>query len=238
MEFFRKHWKKIAGLIVVSLLVYVFIAFDLRNEFSQWFKNDVQTWLKANPVIAPFAYIGIYVTSVVAFMPGSVVTLAGGALFGPILGTIYASVASTIAAGIAFLVARYFAADWVEDKASGRLGTVKEGIEAEGWRFVAFTRLVPIFPYNLLNYMFGLTKISFWIYAGVSWLAMLPGTFAYVYTGFAAQKATAGGSGVRTTLIYISIALGLLVLVSMIPKLVKKMQDDDIEDIVEDEEEN
>jgi uncharacterized membrane protein YdjX (TVP38/TMEM64 family) len=222
MKLVRNHWKKVLGVLVLALVVYFFIEFDLRSRFSHWFKHDVQRWLANNPILAPFVYFLVYVVSVVGFMPGSVITLAGGAIFGPILGTIYVSLASTTAAGIAFLIARYFASDWVQRKASGKISKVKEGIENEGWRFVALTRLVPIFPYTLLNYMFGLTKINFWVYAGVSWVAMLPGTFAYVYAGYAAKQAAAGGTDIKRTIITISIALGLLVFVSMIPRWIKQ----------------
>lgn len=231
----REHWKWLGVAVVLAGVVYFFVAFDMRTEFSQWFREDVRVWLQNNPALAPFVYFLIYVVAVVFFMPGSVVTLVGGALFGPWLGLLYVSIASTTAAACAFLIARYFAADWVERKASGKIQTVKDGIETEGWRFVAFTRLVPIFPYNLLNYLFGLTKIDFWTYTGVTWLCMLPGTFAYVYTGYAAKVAAAGDTGVKQLLITLSIAAGLLVLASMIPRWVKQWTDEDLEDVVEDE---
>lgn len=228
--------KWIIGVAGLALVIYFFEAYELRSRFRHWFQNDVKIWLEANPVLAPFVYMGIYIVAVVAFMPGSVITLVGGGLFGYVLGTIYVSIASTIAAGIAFLIARYVAADWVEKKASGKLDTIKSGIEEEGARFVAFTRLVPIFPYTLLNYMFGLTKINFWTYFFVTWLCMLPGTFAYVYAGYATKVAAAGSAGVKQTMIVISIAVGLLIFASMIPKFVRMFSDDDVEEIVDDEE--
>lgn len=224
-----------AILLFVGLGVYLFWAFDLRSQFSQWFREDMRIWLENHPLLAPFAYFIVYVVAVVGFMPGSVVTLVGGALFGPILGTIYVSLASTTAAAIAFLISRYVAADWVEQKASGRLDTVKKGIEQQGWKFVAFTRLVPIFPYSLLNYMFGLTRIKFWTYVWVSWVAMLPGTFAFVYLGFAGQKVVVGGVGLKKLMLIVGTAVALIILVSMIPKWVKQWQAEEIEEIVEDE---
>jgi len=222
-------------LLVVGVGVYLFWAFDLRSQFSQWFQEDMKIWLENNPVLAPFAYFSVYAVAVVGFMPGSVITLVGGALFGPILGLVYVSLASTTAAAIAFLIARYLAADWVERKASGRLETVKDGIDQQGWKFVAFTRLVPIFPYNLLNYMFGLTGIKFWTYVWVSWVAMLPGTFAYVYLGYAGQKVAVGGVELKKLIAIVGTAVGLIILVSMIPKWVKQWQEDEIEEIVEDD---
>lgn len=230
--------KWILGAVALGLAIYFFEAYELRSRFSTWFRNDVQAWLRAHPILAPFAYMGIYIVAVVAFMPGSVITLVGGGLFGYVLGTIYVSIASTLAAGIAFLIARYVAVDWVESRATGKLDTIKKGIEEDGARFVAFTRLVPIFPYSLLNYMFGLTKINFWTYFFVTWLCMLPGTFAYVYAGYAAKVAAAGSTGVKNTIIVITIAVGLLVLASMIPKFVRMVTDDEVEEIVDDETDN
>lgn len=235
MRLIRDRWKTIFGLVVLGVFVWLFVAFDLRTAFAEWFRNDLKVWLANHPIIAPFVYFLVYVASVVAFMPGSVITLVGGALFGPLMGTIYVSLASTTAAGIAFLIARYLAADWVEEKASGKLDKVKTGIEEQGWKFVAFTRLVPIFPYNLLNYMFGLTKIRFWTYVWVSWVCMLPGTFAYVYLGFAGQKVAVGGVGLKKLVAIVGTAIGLIVLVSMIPKWVRQYQDETVEEIIEEE---
>lgn len=217
----RRWGKWLGGALLVMVVVYLFEAYELRVQFSRWFRQDVQVWLRAHPVAAPFVYILLYVGAVVALMPGSVITLVGGALFGPLLGTVYVSIASTAAAAVSFLIARHLAADWVERKASGQLARIKGGIEAEGWRFVAFTRLVPLFPYTLLNYMFGLTRIRLWTYVWVSWVCMLPGTFAYVYSGYAAKQAAAGTTDLRRTLVTVSIALGLLVLVSMLPRWIK-----------------
>jgi len=231
-----KYAKWLLGVVVLGIVIYFFEAYELRAQFRQWFQNDVRTWLEANPVLAPFAYIGIYIVAVVAFMPGSVITIAGGALFGWLLGTIFVSIASTVGAGVAFLIARYIAADWVERKASGKVDKIKKGIEEEGARFVAFTRLVPIFPYTLLNYVFGLTRINFWTYLGVTWISMIPGTFAYVYAGYAGRQLFAGGMGMLETIIVVAIAIGLLVFASMIPKFVKKFTDEDVEEIVEDAE--
>lgn len=232
---YRKWIKWTLMLFVLGVGAYLFVVFDLRSQFSEWFREDVRAWLANHPVLAPFVYFLIYVVAVVGFMPGSVVTLVGGALFGPILGTVYVSLASTTAAAVAFLIARYLAADWVERRASGKLEKVKKGIDEQGWKFVAFTRLVPIFPYTLLNYMFGLTGVRFWTYVWVSWICMLPATFAYVYLGFAGQQAVVGGIGLRKLVLVVGSAIALIILVSMLPKWIRKWQDEEIEEIVEEE---
>lgn len=218
----KKYRKPCLFFLLFLALVVLFVSRDLRQQFTLWFKSTASPWLRSHPFLAPGVYILLYFVAVVAFMPGSVITLAGGAIFGPLAGTIYVSVASTLAAGAAFLIARYFAAGWVEARASGRLGKLKSGIEAEGWRFVAFTRLVPIFPYNLLNYMFGLTRINFWVYLFVSWLCMLPGTFAYVYAGYVGRQVALGQGGTIGLLLKISLAAGLIILATMVPRWLRR----------------
>ncbi len=216
------NWMKLTlFLLIAGLGAYLFIEYDLRSTFKDYFDNVIEPWIKAHPVTGPLAYIGIYIGAVVAFLPGSVITLAGGALFGPIWGTIIVSISSTIGAGIACLAGRFFVRGWVERRAGTHLDTIQEGIKEDGWRYVAFTRLVPIFPFNLQNYVYGVTRINFWTYLFVSWVAMLPGTFAYVYAGYATRVAAAGGTGVKKTFIIISVAAGVLILVSLIPKWLK-----------------
>jgi uncharacterized membrane protein YdjX (TVP38/TMEM64 family) len=102
----------------------------------------------------------------VAFLPGAVFGLAGGALFGPVWGSLWNLIGATLGATLAFLAARYTAGDWVARRTGARLKALVEGVEAEGWRFVAFVRLVPLFPFNLLNYALGLTRIRLDHYPG------------------------------------------------------------------------
>ena len=96
---------------------------------------------------------------------------------------------------LAFLVARYLASDWVAARSGGRLRQLIHGVETEGWRFVAFVRLVPLFPFNLLNYALGLTRIRFSHYLIATYVCMLPGAFAYTYLGYAGREAVGGGEG-------------------------------------------
>ncbi len=138
-------------------------------------------------VWAPVAYIGLYVIATVLFLPGSVLGLAGVAVFGPVWGTVYTLLGATIGATLAFLAARYLAADWVAARAGGRLKQLADGVEAEGWRFVAFVRLVPLFPFNLLNYALGLTRIGLRDYVLASLVCMAPGTVAYTYLVYAGR---------------------------------------------------
>ncbi|MDZ7750915.1 MAG: VTT domain-containing protein [Gammaproteobacteria bacterium] len=167
--------------------------------------------------LAPVVFILVYVLATVFFAPGSVLTLAGGALFGPVLGTVYNITGATLGAAVAFYVARYLASDWVEQKTGGRLKQLKDGVEQEGWRFVAFVRLVPLFPFNLLNYALGLTRIDFIAFLWATYVFMLPGAIAYTYLGYAGKEAIAGGEGLIQKGL---LALALLALVAFIPRIV------------------
>ena len=170
---------------------------------------------------APLAYMALYVAATVLFLPGSIFGLAGGVLFGPIWGAVYTLIAATIGATLAFLAARYLAADWVAARTGGRLRQLVEGVEAEGWRFVAFVRLVPLFPFNLLNYALGLTRIGLTDYVLASFVCMAPGTIAYTYLGYAGREAFAGGEAlVQKGLL----ALGLLALAAFLPRLVRRLR--------------
>ena len=135
----------------------------------------LQSWVEGSGAAAPLLFMLAYAVATVLFLPGSLLTLAGGALFGPLWGTLYSLTGATLGATLAFLVARYLAADWVTRKASGKLQQMIEGVENEGWRFVAFVRLVPVFPFNFLNYALGLTRIRLWHYVLASYVCMLPG---------------------------------------------------------------
>ncbi len=180
-------------------------------------------WVEQAGSAGPLLFIAIYALATVLFLPGSVLTLAGGALFGPVMGTFYNLTGATIGAALAFLIARYIASDWVADKAGGRLAQLKEGVEKEGWRFVAFVRLVPLFPFNLLNYALGLTRLHFSHYVIASYIFMLPGAFAYTYLGYAGREAIAGGEAVIQKGL---LALGLLAMVAFLPRLVSHFRQD------------
>jgi uncharacterized membrane protein YdjX (TVP38/TMEM64 family) len=167
----------------------------------------------------------IYAAATVLFLPGSVLTLAGGVLFGPLWGTFYNLTGATLGAALAFLIARYLASEpvarWIEDKAGSRLKRLIEGVEAEGWRFVAFVRLVPLFPFNLLNYALGLTRIRVAHYVMATYLFMLPGAVAYTYLGYAGREAVAGSEGaIRAGLL----VLALLALVALLPRLASRLR--------------
>ncbi|MFY9976014.1 MAG: rhodanese-like domain-containing protein, partial [Chromatiaceae bacterium] len=134
---------------------------------------------------------------------------------------LYNLLGATLGAGLAFLVARYLAGGWVQARAKGLLAHLVRGVEAEGWRFVAFTRLVPLFPFNLLNYALGLTRTPFLPYLLATLVFMLPGAIAYTYLGFAGREAVAGGEDLIQKGL---IALALLAAVAFLPRLVARLR--------------
>lgn len=205
-------------LLLFALAVGIGFAIVYRDHFDI---AALETWVKDAGVLAPIVFMLIYAVATVLFLPGSVMTLAGGALFGPVLGTFYNLTGATIGATVAFVIARYLASDWVAEKTGGRLKQLINGVESEGWRFVAFVRLVPLFPFNLLNYALGLTRIKLSHYIIASYICMLPGAFAYTYLGYAGREAVAGSEGLIQKGL---LALGLLALVAFLPRLVKRIR--------------
>jgi uncharacterized membrane protein YdjX (TVP38/TMEM64 family) len=165
--------------IFIAILASVVIAVKAFGLNQYLEKDRLQSWINGFGSAGPIAYVILFSITPSLFLPGLPVTVAGGIAFGPLWGTIYASIGSTIGACLAFLIARYFARSQIENLLTGRLQAIDEGVKKNGWIFVATTRLIPLFPFNLLNYAFGLTKIRFKTYAITSWLCMLPATIAY-----------------------------------------------------------
>lgn len=206
---------KLTKLLIFTLLLgAISAALYFRDHLNA---DNLELLLNDAGIIAPILFMGLYAIGTVLFLPGSVLTLLGGALFGPIFGTFLNLTGATLGALFAFWIARYLAADWVEAKTGGRIKQLKEGVENEGWRFVAFTRLVPLFPFNLLNYALGLTRIKVWHYLIATYLFMLPGAIAYTYLGYVGREALAGDADIIQKGL---IALALLAVVAFIPRLI------------------
>jgi uncharacterized membrane protein YdjX (TVP38/TMEM64 family)/rhodanese-related sulfurtransferase len=170
------------------------------------------------------AHVALFALGTVLFVPGSLFALAGGVLFGPVLGTLLNLVGAMLGATAAFLVARYVAADWVRRKAGAKLDRVIKGVEAEGWRFVALTRLVPLIPFNLLNYALGLTRIPVVSYMLASLICMAPGALAYAWLGHAGRAAIAGSD---TAIRYALMGLALLAAAAFVPRLLRRLKSEE-----------
>lgn len=159
-----------------------------------------RAWVEGLGPLAPAAFILGYAVATVAFIPGSALTLAAGAIFGVVAGTIYTLVGATLGASAAFLIARYVARGAIERRVAGnpRFAAIDRAVGREGFKIVALLRLSPVLPFNLLNYALGLTRVRFLHYLAAS-AAMLPGTLLYVYSG-AAVGELAQGAGNRIVL--------------------------------------
>lgn len=177
-------------------------------------------WVEDQGPLGPVFFVLAYAVAAVAMVPGSALTLLGGAIFGLAGGTVYVLVGATLGASLAFLIGRHLARGWVESKIAGspKFAAVDRAVAREGLKIVSLLRLTPIFPFSLGNYMLGLTKVRFLHYVVAS-LAMLPGTFLYVYygkiAGSLAEAAAGGGSSERTTGDWVLMGVGLLATIAV-----------------------
>lgn len=158
--------------------------FNLQALFK-----DTLMWIESLGSIGAIAFIGIYVTATVAFLPAFILTLGAGVLFGVWLGSIYVFIGATIGSIVAFLVGRYLARDWVANRIAGndKFKAIDRAVGKEGLKIVLLTRLSPAFPFNLLNYAFGVTGVSARDYI-VGSIGMIPGTIMFVYVGSLASN--------------------------------------------------
>ena len=220
----KKSIIKIAIAVGIVAIVYFVLKFyGVTDNIRLENVPKIKTWVASFGAIAPLVYIGLYLVSTVFFLPGTPVTVLSGFVFGPLWGVLYASIASIISVSAAFLIARYVARDLVENwvKGNAQFQRIDKQVEEQGWRIVMLTRLVPIFPFNLQNYAYGLTSIRFTTYVLVSAIFMLPGTAVFVQLGGAFVS---GEGNIWKTLLYLGAAGVLLLLLSLLPKLLRKYQ--------------
>jgi len=180
--------KKLTLLVLIAALVAAFFALDLGRFLTlDALKAGQATfagWYDASPWLVAGGYFLIYVAVTALSLPGAaVMTLAGGALFGPGIGTLLVSFASSIGATLAFLVSRFLLRDWVQQRYGERLGAINQGMEKDGAFYLFTLRLVPVFPFFLINLLMGLTPIKTRTFYWVSQVGMLAGTLVYVNAG-------------------------------------------------------
>jgi uncharacterized membrane protein YdjX (TVP38/TMEM64 family) len=200
-------------LLLIILVVFLVLA-GVKYFHVQELLKRVLGWVGDLGPWGPFFYTIIYILACVFFIPGSILTLGAGVLFGVLKGSIIVSIAATLGATCAFLVGKYLARDWVAKKiqANPRFQAIDEAVAREGWKIVGLTRLSPVFPFNLLNYAYGLTRVSLRDYFFASWIGMMPGTVMYVYIGsLAGEVAKIGGERYsRTSAEWALYILGLI----------------------------
>jgi uncharacterized membrane protein YdjX (TVP38/TMEM64 family) len=180
--------KKILLLVVIAVLVIAFYALDLHHWLSldklQEGGEQFQQWKAASPFLVSFLFLVFYILVTGLSLPGAaILTIAAGAIFGLLWGTVIVSFASSIGATLAFLMARYLFRDYIQERFAVRLQVVNKGIEREGAFYLFALRLVPIFPFFLINILMGLTHLRVWTFYWVSQLGMLAATIVYVNAG-------------------------------------------------------
>lgn len=166
-----------------GLIVFIIAFFVLAKIFNLSYRiSEMKSWIQHLGYAGPFVFIIIYVLAVIFAVPGSAITILAGVLFGTLIGTIVVSIASTVGAALAFLIARYFARGFIEEKIgkNEKFMQLDKLARENGEMVVAITRLIPLFPFNFLNYAFGMTGVKFGTYVFWSWLCMLPFTIVYV----------------------------------------------------------
>jgi uncharacterized membrane protein YdjX (TVP38/TMEM64 family) len=206
----RAPWKWVVpGIVVIALAISIRLlpAAQLLKGFNQWVGGMGTAGI--------MVFIAAYAAAAVLFVPGSILTVGAGFAFGLLWGTVAVSLGSTAGAGLAFLAARYVARGRVASLAAKNPGfaAIDRAVSAEGWKIILLLRLSPLIPFNVSNYLYGLTGIRFWPYFFASWVGMLPGTILYVYLGAAGKaglRAVAGEGASQSHLQILYLAIGLV----------------------------
>ncbi|MDF0553273.1 TVP38/TMEM64 family protein [Kamptonema sp. UHCC 0994] len=227
---FSNKLKLILGILSIIALIVGAKFFNLQGVL----KDSLELIANLGPWGA-VAFILVYILATVLFIPGSLLTLGAGVLFGVVWGSIWVSIASTLGATCAFIVGRYLTRDWVSKQieSNEKFKAIDEAVAVEGWKIVGLTRLSPIFPFNLLNYAFGVTQVSLRDYFFASWIGMMPGTVMYVYIGSLAGNLAALGTQGRSRTIgeWVLYAVGLVAAIAVtvyITRIAKKALEDRI----------
>jgi uncharacterized membrane protein YdjX (TVP38/TMEM64 family) len=187
----RRGWvRPVLAVLVVAAGIVAARALGLGDVIRLDNVARLKQWIEGYGALAPAVFIAGYALATVFFVPGLPITVLGGVAFGAIWGTVYVWIGATIGLGLAFLVARYAVRSTVEGwvRASPRLARMDGQAAAHGWRIVMLTRLVPIFPFNLQNYVYGITRIGFWDYLITSSICILPATAAFTFAGGALSE--------------------------------------------------
>ncbi|PMB39522.1 TVP38/TMEM64 family protein [Fischerella thermalis CCMEE 5330] len=177
------HRKPKLKLVLLSCLAVSLIIAVKQLNIQGWLQTSI-TWIESLGSWGAIAFIIIYNIATLLFIPGSLLTLKGGCLFGVVWGSIYVLIAATIGATFAFIIGRYLTRDWVcrQLEKHPKFKAIDQAVAKQGFKIVFLTRLSPIFPFNLLNYVFGITQVSLKDYILGS-IGMIPGTVMYVYIG-------------------------------------------------------
>jgi len=224
--------KKLAIVAVAALVIILFLIFDLDRFLSLSYIKDSQYHLQnlyaENPFGILLAYIAIYIAVAALSLPGAVVlTLAAGALFGIIAGTVAVSIASTVGATLACFVSRFILQNWVQEKFADKLIAINKGVEKEGAFYLFSVRLIPVFPFFVINLVMGLTRMPLRTFFWVSQLGMLPGTIVFVNAGKELGQIESAAGILSPSLLVSFVILGLFPITAkkIMQKVRKKVVD-------------
>ena len=227
--------KFIAAIVVIAGLIIASKYLGFGEFVKVGFENSLR-WIDGLGYWGFIAFALIYIVATVFLLPGSILTLGAGFLFGLFKGSILVSLASTLGATAAFLVGRYFLRGWVARliEQQPKFKAIDEAIAKEGWKIVGLTRLSPVFPFVFLNYAFGVTKVPLPHYVIASWIGMMPGTVMYVYFGSLAKDLASLGTGnesggILPWVLRITGFIATVVVTVFITKIAKKALDSEIE---------
>jgi uncharacterized membrane protein YdjX (TVP38/TMEM64 family) len=214
----------LAGLLVASKLLPV----------TSWLRSFL-VWSNHLGPAAPLAFIGVYILACVLLLPGSVLSLGAAVAFGFWKGLIAVSIGSTLGACAAFWVGRTIGRSWVEEKvqADPKLRALDQAVGREGRKIVFLTRLSPVFPFNLLNFFYGVTRVPFLDYALASWIGMLPGTAVFVLVGSLGRGAAEAATGQASSLKLVMMGVGLAATIAVtayVTKIARCALDEAIEE--------
>lgn len=183
----RRNIFRLAALI----LILAALVFAWRSPKAAHLLSQTLEWIKGLGAWAPMAFVVLYVIAVVLFIPASIFTVGAGFVFGMAWGSFYVLIAALIAANVTFLLGRHVARNWIARRIQSypKFRAIDEAVAREGWKIVALVRLAPVFPFSLMSYAFGLTRIPLWKYFLANFM-MIPGTLMYVYFGAVARDLT------------------------------------------------
>ena len=215
---------KIIVVLLIAALVASFFVFDLNQYFSlEWLKSqqeNLNAQVAANPYLAAAIFFGVYVVVTALSLPGAaLMTLVGGALFGLGWGLLLVSFASVMGATVAMIISRFLLQSWVQKRFGKRLKAINQGVDSEGAFYLFALRLVPVFPFFLINLAMGLTRLKVTTFWWVSQIGMLPGTFVYVNAGRELGQLDSLGGILSPGLI------GAFVLLGVFPLIARKILD-------------
>lgn len=221
-------WRPVLLLGLVIVVIILSYVFGVGEKLVA-----LRDWIHSLGSLGPVVFVLIYTGATVVALPGVAITIVAAAIFGSLVGVIVVSIASTLGASLAFLIGRYFARDatakWLEKREQFK--KLDDLTERHGAIIVAIVRLVPLFPFNFVNYGFGLTSVPFWTYVFWSWLCMLPGTILYVVGTDAVVQAIVGKE-VPWPLIAIFVAVGIM-LALLVRFARKRLREGEVEETAE-----